>query len=74
MDDLARGWTILWAHGHGRMAAIAAIMIAVLAAVAISFGFAILTVLRRRRHKEADERLGPKRRAPLPGPDRGFRR
>src|ERR1700733_11594008 len=34
MDDLARGWTILWAHGHGRMAAVAAIMIAVLAAVA----------------------------------------
>lgn len=75
MDDLARGWAILWGEDHGRLAGVAAVMIAVLASVAISLGVAVLTVVRRRRRKDDSEStLRPKRRAPLPGPDRGFRR
>jgi hypothetical protein len=50
-------------------------MIAVLSSVAISVWFMILTVLRKRRRRDADdEGMRPKQRAPLPGPDRGFRR
>jgi hypothetical protein len=57
------------------MAAIAAITIAVLTAVAISFGFTLLAVVRKRRQRDADDGgMRPKLRAPLPGPDRGFRR
>ena len=72
MDDLARGWAIVAGQGHGRVGAMVAIMVAVL--IAVTMGLWVAKSAARRRDKGASATsLRPKQRAPLPGPDRGFR-
>jgi hypothetical protein len=69
MDNLARGWAIVWAHlAHGHWLAI---QIPIWTAVAISIWVAMSEARRKPKDEDADDgRLTPKRRAPLEGSGR----
>jgi hypothetical protein len=70
MDDLARGWVIVMQHWHNRDLVF---WIAIMLPSAIAIWIAISADRRKRPRQEDDLNFRPKPRAPLPGPDRGFR-
>lgn len=71
MQNLARGWAIVVDHWHHHAHGLGvAFWILITMAVVLPAGNA----WRKRNPPDAeDESLRPKQRAPLPGPDRGFR-
>ena len=73
MQNLERGWAMVAGEGHG-----AALLIVLLVGglVVVATGMWLAVRASRRRDRQSDMRplqrtIGP--RAPLPGPDRGFR-
>jgi hypothetical protein len=73
MHDLERGWAMVAGEGHG---AALLIVLLVVGLVVVTVGMWLAMRGARRRDRQAD--MSPLQRtvsprAPLPGPDRGFR-
>jgi hypothetical protein len=73
MQNLERGWALVAGEGHGS-ALLIVLLVAGLVAVATGMWLVMRGVRRRERQSDMTplQRSVPPR-APLPGPDRGFR-
>jgi len=68
MDDLARGWAIVWEHAHGHSVAV---WIAIFIAIWIPVGIAWQ---QKTNEKPDAEDFRPIKRTPIPGSEKDYRR